>query len=264
MRYFSMAAVLGTLAALGLALTERTVAADDDKDWGTIKGKLVWAGDEATAKPKELTIDKDQMHCLEKGKLFNEEWVVGKDKGVKWVFVWLSPEPGSDKKLPIHGSLKDIKEKKVEIDQPCCQFIPHCLAMREGQTLIAKNSSPIGHNVNYTGHPLRNPGKNVAVGPKGAIEIENLKADEKFPVTVACNIHGWMKAYVRVFDHPYFAVTDGEGNFEIKNAPAGEWRLKVWHETGWRGGASGRDGDKITVKGGTTTDLGKLDIKPPQ
>jgi len=294
MRYFSIAAVLALLAGLGVLLTNvlsgspppapgdglviesgqprdrngsgaRSVAADDDKDWGTIKGKLVWSGDADTAKPKVINVDKDQMHCLEKGKLYSEEWVVNdKNKGVKWVFVWLAPEPGSDKKLPIHASLKDIKEKQVSLDQPCCQFVPHCLAMREGQTLIAKNSSPIGHNVNYTGHPLRNPGKNVAVGPKGSIEIEGLKADEKFPITVACNIHGWMKAYVRVFDHPYFAVTDADGNFEIKNAPAGEWRLKAWHDTGWRGGAAGRDGDKITVKGGTVTDLGKLEIKPPE
>jgi hypothetical protein len=251
------ALLLGSVCLLG-----GSSSAADDKDWGTIKGRIVWGGDKVP-EPSELKVDKDQMHCLEKGKLFNEEWVVDKDsKGVKWVFVWLSPEPGSDKKLPINPALKEIKNKEVEIDQPCCQFIPHALAMREGQTLVAKNSSPVGHNVNYTGHPLRNPGKNVAVGAKGALQIEGLKADDKFPVSVACNIHGWMKAYVRVFDHPYFAVTDKDGNFEIKGAPAGDWRLKVWHETGWRGGASGRDGEKVTVKGGGTTDLGKLDMKP--
>jgi hypothetical protein len=257
----TLLATLALLAGLiGLASSSASSAADD-KDWGTIKGRIVWGGDKAPD-PVELKVDKDQMHCLEKGKLFSEEWVVDKDsKGVKWVFVWLTPEPGSDKKLPIHPALKDIKEKELSLDQPCCQFIPHALAMREGQTLIAKNSSPVGHNVNYTGHPLRNPGKNVAVAAKGSIPIEGLKADEKFPITVACNIHGWMKAYVRVFDHPYFALTDKDGNFEIKNAPAGDWRLKIWHETGWRGGAAGRDGEKVTVKGGGTTDLGKLDMK---
>ena len=65
-----------------------------------------------------------------------------------------------------------------------------------------------------------------------------------------------------VFDHPYFAVTDENGNFEIKLAPAGEYRLRSRHDTGWRGGAAGKAGEKVTIKGGAVTDLGKLDMKP--
>ncbi len=238
--------------------------ADDknDKDWGTIKGRIVFAGDKLPEQV-EVKVDKDQAHCLQNGKLFSDEWVVNKEnKGVKWVFVWLAPEPGGAvKTLPIHPSLKEVKDKKVEIDQPCCMFIPHSLAIREGQVLVGKNSSPIAHNMNVAGHPTKNPARNIIIPAKGSVDFDGLQADD-FPVSVQCNIHGWMKAYVRVFDHPYFAVTDADGNFEIKNAPAGEWRLRSWHDSGWRGGAAGKAGDKITVKGGTTTDLGKLDIKP--
>ena len=61
-----------------------------------------------------------------------------------------------------------------------------------------------------------------------------------------------MTGYVRVFDHPYFAVTDENGNFEIKNAPAGKFRIVYWHENGIRGGAKGRAGDVIEIKGPTT------------
>jgi hypothetical protein len=242
--------------------TELCAAADDDKAWGTIKGQIVFGGDKLPD-PVELKVDKDQDHCLEKGKLYSDEWVINKtNKGVRWVFVWLAPEPGGAvKTLPIHPSLKEIKEKKVEIDQPCCMFVPHALAMREGQVLVAKNSSPKPHNVNCAGHPTKNPARNVIVPPKGQLEYEGFQADD-WPISVACNIHGWMKAYVRVFDHPYFAVTDENGAFEIKNAPAGEWRLRVWHDSGWRGGAQGKQGEKITVKGGAVTDLGKLEIKP--
>lgn len=236
--------------------------ADDDKNWGTIKGRIVFAGDKLPD-PAEVKVDKDQAHCLEKGKIFSDEWVVNKEnKGVKWVFVWLAPEPGGTvKKLPIHPSLKEPKDQKVEIDQPHCMFIPHSLALREGQVLVGKNSSPIAHNMNVAGHPTKNPARNIIIPPKATQEFDGLQADD-WPVSVQCNIHGWMKAWVRVFDHPYFAVTDADGNFEIKNAPAGEWRLRSWHDSGWRGGAAGKAGDKITVKGGTTTDLGKLDIKP--
>ncbi|MBL8792968.1 MAG: hypothetical protein JNM56_03620 [Planctomycetia bacterium] len=245
------------------SLLETAAADPADKDWGTIKGQIVFGGDKVPDRA-ELKVDKDQQHCLEKGKLLNEEWVVNKDnKGIRWVFVWLAPDPSAGKKdIPIHPSLKEIKDKKVAIDQPCCAFEPHALAVREGQVVVAKNSSPIAHNFNYAGHPLINQGKNQLMPPKSEFEIDNLRADEKFPVSVSCNIHGWMKAYVRVFNHPYFAVTNEKGEFEIKNAPAGDWRLKVWHDSGWRGGAMGRDGEKISVKGGAVTDLGKLEMKP--
>ena len=54
------------------------------------------------------------------------------------------------------------------------------------------------------------------------------------PFSYSCSIHPWMKGYVGTFAHPYFAVTDADGNFEIKNAPAGDWRLLVWQEkVGW-------------------------------
>jgi hypothetical protein len=261
MRYLSIVLLLALLAGLA-ALTNFSAAADDPKDWGTLKGQIVFAGDKLPD-VVELRVDKDQAHCLGNGKLVSDEWVINKDnKGIRWVFVWLAPDPASGKKdLPIHASLKEPKDKRVEIDQPRCQFVPHSLALRQGQVLVAKNGSPISHNVNYAGHPLRNPSGNKLVPAGGSLDIEGLQADD-FPITVACNIHGWMKAYVRVFNHPYYAVTDAAGKFEIKDAPAGEWRLRAWHDTGWRGGAAGKAGEKITVKGGSTTDLGKLEMKP--
>ncbi len=260
MRYYYAAAVLALVA--GAALLNTTPASSAGNDWGTIKGQIVY-GEEKVPEPKVLDVTKDQDHCLSKGKLTSQEWVVNpKNKGVQWVFVWLAPT-GAGKEIPIHPDLKDIKQKEVVIDQPCCKFEPHAMGMREGQVLIAKNSAPITHNFQYLGNPAKNPGGNPAIAPKEQVEIKDLKADEKFPVRISCTIHGWMNAYVRVFNHPYFAVTDADGNFEIKDAPAGDFRLKIWHEgCGWRGGAKGRDGEPITIKGGQVNDLGKLDIKP--
>jgi hypothetical protein len=238
-------------------------AADQgDSAWGTIKGQIVYEGDSIPER-KALNVNKDQEHCLGKGPILSEDWVVNKqNKGVRWTFVWLAPEPGSPNKLPIHPTLKDIRNKEVEIDQPRCAFVPHCLGMREGQVLVAKNSAPIAHNVRWVGNPIKNPGGSNIIPAQGSFKIEGLKAD-KLPLIIECNIHPWMKGRVGVFDHPYFAVTDDNGNFEIKLAPAGEYRLKVYHESvGWRGGAEGRNGEKITIKGGGVTDLGKLGLKP--
>lgn len=226
------------------------------QNWFTIKGQIVFAGDkipEATP----LKVDKDQDHCLAKGPILSEEWVVNpQNKGVRWAFVWL--DAGKGKKMPIHPSLQELPQKEVVIDQPQCAFVPHALGMRQGQILVAKNSSPIAHNTNIQGHPLKNPGKNVIVPAGQQVLFENFVADT-FPLTVSCNIHPWMTAKIRVYDHPYFAVTDADGKFELKLAPEGEYYLVVWHEgSGW--GPGGRSGTRIVLDG--DKDVGKLEIKP--
>jgi hypothetical protein len=268
----------GTLAALDFApapevagLSTARAAADEQAIWGEVKGRIVWGGGDLPA-PKPIDLNdatgkphQDKEHCLSQGPLLDETWVVNKnDKGIRWTFVWLAPDPKSDvKKLPIHPDLKELKVKEVEMDQPCCAFIPRCLALREGQTLVVKNSSPVAHNVNYTGDSrVGNPSENKTIKAGDAMTIENLKA-QRLPMTIQCNIHGWMKARVAIFDHPYFAVTDEHGRFHIPKAPAGDYRLKIYHDAvGWRGGAAGRDGDKISIKPNAVTDLGDLDLKP--
>jgi len=259
MRYL---ATLLVLAILGLALDRPVTADEADKNWATLKGQVVFDGDPLPA-VAELKVTKDEKHCLDKGKLHSEAWVVDKDsKGVKNAFVYLMPEPGSDKALPIHPSLKDAKVKEVEIDQPCCAFVPHCLAVREGQTLVVKNSSPVPHNVRWQGQRGVNESSSVIVPAGKSHKVEGLRA-QRLPVPIACDIHPWMNGWVRIFDHPYFALTDAKGNFEIAHAPAGEWRLVVWHEEGGlHKGEVKNPGEKITIKGGSVQDLGKLSVKP--
>src|SRR5205085_2148073 len=137
------------------------------------------------------------------------------------------------------------------------KFVAHGLGMRQGQLLVAKNSSPVDHNFSWVGHPDCTQGGNVLI-PKGKEHsVADLKA-HYLPVTITCGLHKWMNARVRVFGHPYFAVTDADGNFEIKLAPAGKWKLFVWQEEiGFRGGADGRKGMDITIKGDAVTDLGQ-------
>jgi hypothetical protein len=70
-----------------------------------------------------------------------------------------------------------------------------------------------------------------------------------------------MTAWVRVFNHPYFVVTDKDGNFEMKNAPAGEYNLVTWQEeVGWVKG--GKVGVPINIKADGVTDAGKIELNP--
>jgi hypothetical protein len=262
MRRLSLLAGLGLV---GLLLAERPAPAQ--QEWGTVKGQVVFAGKEIPAK-KQLDVNKDQEHCLMNGPLFSEAWVINpKNKGVKWAFVWLAPDNPNAGPLPIHSSLKEIPKDPVVVDQPCCMFQPRASCLREGQVLIAKNSAPIAHNFKYGGSVAINPGANPLIPAKQQIEIKNLKAD-RLPIMVECTQHGWMKAWVRVFDHPYYAVTDENGNFEIKNAPAGTYRLLVWHEeVGYAdiqqppGGGKPIFGRQIMIKPNAANEF-KVELKP--
>jgi plastocyanin len=249
------------LAAAGVLALFAAAAAQAD-GWGTIKGQVVWDGKEAP-KRAPVNVTKDQGDCEKNGKLFEDKLVVNpKNKGVRWCLVYLMNEKGFEKDIPIKPNLKELKTKTVELDQPCCQFEPHMLAMREGQTLIVKNSATISHNVNIVGG-AKPPNVNQIVPAGGKFTVEDIKA-RPIPIMVKCDIHPWMGGRIAVLKNPYFAVTDADGNFEIKDAPAGDFRLVIWHEeAGWVIGDAKptRNGKKITIKAGETTDLGKVPMK---
>jgi hypothetical protein len=261
MRSARLTWVIGALAGLSLLLVQRPAEAQkNNNDWGTVKGRIVWGGD-TIPKREFVTIDQDPKHCKSEGPIARENLVINtKNKGMRWVFVWLAPQQAGQK-LPIHPNLEKITVKEVVMDQPCCKFVPHALGMREGQILLARNSSPVKHNFHWIPHPAKNQAGNETIAEGKSLEIKGLMADTR-PMQIQCDLHKWMRAWVRLFDHPYFAVTDEDGNFEIKLAPAGNWRLFVWQEEfGWRGGEAGAKGQPITIKGGGVTDLGNLEMK---
>jgi hypothetical protein len=84
-------------------------------------------------------------------------------------------------------------------------------------------------------------------------------------MALSCGSHPWMKGYGWCFDHPYFAVTDKDGKFEIKNIPAGARKFILWHEKdGYLPGFSKKSGEQkiLTITDGGTIDLGQIKIVP--
>ena len=268
------------VSAVGISAGTASAA---DGDWVTVKGRIVW--DEAKGavpKREKIKATKDEEVAAKDKEFLTEDWVVSaKTNGIKNVFVWLAPEPTAkqladlkSKKLKVFPSFdpKDVNpaaakpaKDSVEIDQPCCRFIPHVIAAQEGQKLTIKNSAPIPHNAKYVGSDDGNGEGNPLIPSGGAFTLPKALVKEKYPIELSCSIHPWMKAYIRVFDHPYFAVTDADGNFEIKNAPVlgGKLRLFVWHESGFSGGASGAQGSTFDVKPGTI-DKGLIKFDVPK
>jgi hypothetical protein len=233
--------------------------------WGTVTGQVVF-GEKAIPKNEKAKVDKDMAHCLSKGDILKNELVVNPKPphGIRWALVWLTgvDDLKSTKAIPTHQALKKM-DKEVSIDQPCCVFEPRVLGMREGQDLVIKNSAPIAHNSAMNGG-LIGPNINPLIPAGGKFTVENMKA-RYMPLVYSCSIHSWMKGYIGVFKHPYFAVTDKDGKFTIKNAPAGKYRLMVWHEQGWVI-INPKDpldrGKVITIKADGTTDVGKISFVP--
>jgi len=112
------------------------------------------------------------------------------------------------------------------MDQIDCRFAPHVIAARTGQTVHFLTRDPTLHNVH--GLCTINPAFNFALVAPGQSRDLAFTNSETFPVR--CDVHPWMKAYVCVFAHPYFAVTNAAGHFAIKNVPAGTFTLVAWQE----------------------------------
>ncbi len=239
--------------------------ADDPKpaakpEWATVKGQVVFPADKTVPKRAALNVNVNAMQCLKNGPILDESIIVNeKNRGIKNVVVWLRPDSATDAKAKfakeqIHPDDAKRKPAEVVIDQPCCMFVDRITVVRVGDKLVVKNSANIPHNFFWVSS--ENGELNVNIPAGGKHEFKDPLVAESGPVQYKCTVHPWMSGHVRIFDHPYYAVTDADGKFEIKNAPVGKFRIVCWHENGLRGGRDGRFGEAIEIKGPT------LELKP--
>jgi len=111
--------------------------------------------------------------------------------------------------------------------QKNCMYEPHVLALMTDQPFEIQNNDPTMHNV----HPVPKHNRQWSNSqPAGSAPLKSTFAQPEFAMPVLCNVHPWMRAFVFVFDHPYFAVTSKTGTFELKNLPPGTYTIEAWHE----------------------------------
>ena len=179
---------------------------------GIIQGTVMLAG---KSPPMALLANQP---CHDGAKpIHDESVVVAADGRLQNVIVYLEDAPPA----PPAGDLPP-----VVLDQVDCHYVPHVVALRTGQTLTATTHDPTMHNVH--GMCTVNDAFNFALIAPGQSHDLRFTKGELFPLR--CDVHPWMKAWVHVFSHPYFAVTGLDGRFEIRNVPPGSYTLVAWQE----------------------------------
>lgn len=221
---------------------------------GSLTGRIVYKG--PAPAPEELSLNKDIAICSKTHPVDESLLVHREDRGLKNVVVWLEPEKG--KSLPdVASSLNRKRPDEVVMTNQNCRFEPHIVAMTTDQTLVLGNDDPIAHNT--LANLLYNSPFNEAIGTGSAVR-KKLKRSERRPAEVSCPIHSWMKGWIVVKDHPYVAISNEHGRFQIVDLPPGEWTFQFWQEkAGYL--------SKLELKSGTVEDrkgIYRLMIKPGQ
>lgn len=207
------------------------------KPLGNIHGQVVFIGKVPEAKAVNLA-----PGCAKKGKQTTRlQSIETNSKGaLKNVFVYVSK---GQENLP-----KDEAEKDPAIiNQKGCVYEPHVLGVQLGQLVHIVNSDPILHNVRALAKNRKNK-FNLAMPTQNLVIKRRFKKAETM-VRLKCDVHPWMSAFVGVIEHPFFSVSNSDGQFSLQGLPEGEYTLEAWHET------LGRQSKTVTVNTATVAQL---------
>jgi plastocyanin len=194
-----------------------------------VKGTIHFSG----KKPARKLIDmSNDPACVtaHKGPAYDESVDVNPNGTLANVFVYV--------KSGLEGKTFETPTTPVKIDQQGCAFHPRVLGVQAGQPLDISNSDPVTHSI----HPLAQINRewNHSQGAGEPAVTRSFPRPEVM-IRVKCNIHSWMRSYIGVVAHPYFAVTGKDGSFEMPNLPPGDYVIEAWHET------LGTQEQKVTV-----------------
>ena len=155
--------------------------------------------------------------------LASQPLAVGGDGGLASVVVYLSDYPGDG----LTRYRFDPPQAPVVLDQKGCMYEPRVVALMTNQPLEIRNGDATIHNVHAM--PKANSEWNKAQ-PAGGVVLRTSFPKPELAIPFMCNVHPWMRAFVFVFDHPYFDVTAADGKFILKNVPPGRYTIAAWQE----------------------------------
>jgi len=142
------------------------------------------------------------------------------------------------------GAFEQTDSGRAVMDQRNETFVPHVLAIMTGTTVDFPNSDKFYHNVFSLSRA-----RSFDLGRYAAGNSRPVRFDRPGIVRVFCDIHSHMSAFILVFSHPFFAMTDAEGRYRIENVPPGTYGVIAWNE------GTSSDARPITVSDGGVTEL---------
>lgn len=185
---------------------------------GTLSGKAVFEG--VAPAPAKLSVSGNPecavMHAG--GQIDSEELLVN-NGALRNVFVYV--------KEGLSGYTFAAQSAPVVVENKGCVYAPHVTGAQVGQPVHLVNADATLHNVHS--FSINNKAWNVGL-PFQAMKVVKKFDTEEIMVKLKCDVHPWMLGYIGVVAHPYFAVTDSEGRFTIKDLPPGEYVIEAWHE----------------------------------
>jgi plastocyanin len=201
--------------------TAAAVATVDMANGATVSGTITLDG--SAPESKQIKMDADPVcKSAHSTPQMDDFWKVSAEGGVANAFVYVKDGLGGKEYAPLVN--------EISLDQKGCMYTPRVAGVTVGATVKITNSDQTLHNIHSFAE------KNSAFNegqPAGAPASEKKEEFSKpeIMIPIKCDVHGWMKSYVGVLSHPFFAVTGPDGKFEIKGLPAGEYTLAVWHES---------------------------------
>ena len=180
---------------------------------GDLTGTVLYSG--APPERPKLPVTIDQYICGKEKDA--EDLVLGPKGGVQNAVVWIENAPA--------GAKWPAQNGKIEMDQKGCVFVPRVLVVPVGGTVDFLNSDRLLHNLHSVSK--ENPEFNRTQPRNRTIPITFTKPEV---VTITCDLHSWMKSWVVVAEHPFYAVTDASGAYRIANVPPGKYRVRMWQE----------------------------------
>ena len=188
---------------------------------GDIQGKITFDG--KAPKMKSLRMDADPVCVANNEVAPRKEWLIlDENNGLKNVLVFVKESPSNSL-----SSDYSPPENPAVIDQNGCVYVPHVLGMMVGQDLDILNSDGTLHNIHAL--PKVNKEFNKAM-PRSKKRMTVQFDKSEAPFKVKCDVHPWMGAFIGVFDHPYFAVTNDDGSYVISGLEPGDYVIEAWHE----------------------------------
>ena len=184
-----------------------------------IKGRINFKG--SGPKPRAIKMAADPVCKVAHSEpVYSQSVVVNENATLRYVMV--SIESG------LEGQTFPVPEEPVVLDQNGCMYDPHVWGAMAGQTVEIRNSDGTLHNV----HSLSKVNRQFNMAMPKIIKKKNKVFDKPEDIfAIKCDVHPWMRCWVGIFSHPFYSVSDDQGDFTLKDVPAGTYTVRAWHES---------------------------------